>query len=90
MKQDLIDQLKRLAMGRLDACEAIADILMPEPSVKFSTFPSGNVAGESLPPGPMEVFEAPFPNVHSVRISDLPVRVLTAADAPSAPKKKAK
>lgn len=30
MKQDLIDQLKRLGMGRLDAAEAIAELLMPE------------------------------------------------------------
>ena len=31
MKQDLIDQLKRLAMGRMDAAEALADLLMPDP-----------------------------------------------------------
>ena len=32
MKTELIDQLKRLGMGRMDAAEAIAELLMPEPT----------------------------------------------------------
>ena len=30
MKQDLIEALKRLARGHVDAAEAVADLLMPE------------------------------------------------------------
>ena len=31
-KQELIDALRQLAMGRMDSIEAIADHLMPEPT----------------------------------------------------------
>ena len=31
MKQDLIEALKQLGRGRIDAAEVIADLLMPEP-----------------------------------------------------------
>jgi hypothetical protein len=35
MKQELIEALKQLGRGRIDAAEAIAELLMPEP-VTFS------------------------------------------------------
>ncbi|MBA3773820.1 MAG: hypothetical protein H0X13_15420 [Ramlibacter sp.] len=34
MKQDLIEALKRLARGHVDAAEAVAEMLMPEPSAE--------------------------------------------------------
>lgn len=58
-KQDLIDQLKRLAMGRLDACEAIADILMPD-GCEFCVMPGGQHFGP-CPNNPEPTFDVALP-----------------------------
>lgn len=53
MKQDLIEALKQLARGRLDAAETVADLLMPEwpefaaPAVVVDFPPDGVVSGFS-------------------------------------------
>lgn len=38
-KQELIDALRLLAMGRMDSIEAIADLLMPEPPAPVKPAP---------------------------------------------------
>ena len=40
MKTELIEQLKRLGMGRMDAAEAIAELLMPEPTTFDVSLPT--------------------------------------------------
>lgn len=39
MKQDLIEALKQLGRGRIDAAEAIAEMLMPEPKAVDLSLP---------------------------------------------------
>jgi hypothetical protein len=50
MKQQLIEQLKRLAMGRVDAAEALADLLMPKPAkAAKGAAPADEPAAEAEP-----------------------------------------
>jgi hypothetical protein len=40
VKQQLIEQLKNLGRGRIDAAEAIAELLMPEPTTFDVSLPT--------------------------------------------------